>query len=370
MFCKRALVILLALAALLLPVAQAAAEPPPTPPCRFYGTVLLDGAPVPEGTLITIIIESDTYTTTTPGLVDGQPVYGNSTYAVTVVPLPGTAYSDGTVVIFSVAGYEAVQLGYWETGGNIKIDLVAWTPPPTPSPSPTPIPTATPTPTPSPSPTPMPTAAPTPTPVGPGAGSSNNNTNSLVVALCIAILILCAMFAAYLIWKYRIRPGQVRRGGPPSATEMPGLKWQDRMALKMMSNKTMMKIFTNPTVMKIITWEMKAFIAVSSLFKRRGAPPTAAEPESEWMGGQETMSTEPQGDQAPAGTVDQASLDALAAAEMPGLKWQDRMALKMMSNQTMMKIFTNPTVMKIITWEMKAFIAVSSLFKRKPPEEK
>ena len=82
------------------------------------------------------------------------------------------------------------------------------------------------------------------------------------------------------------------------------------------------------------------------------------------------MSTEPQSDQASSGTVDPASLEALAAAGTPGLRWQDRMMLKMMSNKVVIKIFSNPIVMKIITWEMKAFIAISSLFKRKPAEGK
>ncbi len=321
MFCKRALAILLALAALLLPAAQAAAEPPPSPPCRFYGTVLLDGEPVPDGTLITITIEGDTYTTTTPGLVDGLPVYGNSTFAVTVVPLPGTSYSEQTAVIFKVAGYEAGQLAYWETGGNVKVDLFAWVPPATPMPEPSPTPTPTPTPTASPSPTPTPTAAPSPSTPGTGTGGNTNAANTVVVALCIGVLIVCAMFAAYLIWKYRIRPGQARRGRPRSRAP-------------------------------------------------KGAPPTEAKPESEWIGGEKTMSTEPQGDQASTGTADPASIEALLAAGVPGLRWQDRMMLKMMSNKVVIKIFSNPIVMKVITWEMKAIIAISSLFKRKPAEGK
>lgn len=321
MFCKRALAILLALGALLLPTAQAAAQAPPSPPCRFYGTVLLDGEPVPNGTMITITIKSDTYTTTTPGLVDGIPVYGNSTFAVTLVPLPGTSYSEGTAVIFKVTGYEADQLGYWETGGNVKVDLFAWRPPVTPTPEPSPTPTVTLAPTPSPSPTPMPTAAPSPTTPGPGTGGNTNAANTVVVAMCIGVLIICTMFAAYLIWKYRIRPGQARRGRPQSRAP-------------------------------------------------KGAPPTEAKPESEWIGGQETMSTGPQSDQASTGTVEPASLEALGAAGMPGLRWQDRMMLKMMSNKVVIKIFSNPIVMKVITWEMKAIIAISSLFKRKPADGK
>ena len=60
-------------------------------------------------------------------------------------------------------------------------------------------------------------------------------------------------------------------------------------------------------------------------------------------------------------------VDALAAAGI-GLRWQDRLMLKMMSNKIVIKIFSNPIVMKVITWEMKAFIAISSLFRRKSSE--
>ena len=60
------------------------------------------------------------------------------------------------------------------------------------------------------------------------------------------------------------------------------------------------------------------------------------------------------------------SLDAVAAA---GLGWRDRLMLKMMSNKVVLKIFSNPVVVKVIGWELKAFIAISSLFKRKPAED-
>ena len=59
-----------------------------------------------------------------------------------------------------------------------------------------------------------------------------------------------------------------------------------------------------------------------------------------------------------------ASLDALAAISA-SMRWQDRRMIKMMSNKVVLKIFSNPIVMKVITWEMKAIIAITSLFKRK-----
>ena len=92
-------------------------EPPM--PCRFYGEVKLNGAAVPAGTVITIIISGDEYETTTPA------VYGPSTYATKVHPVSSSAYADGTAVTFEVGGYLANQTGSWQRGGNIEINLTA-----------------------------------------------------------------------------------------------------------------------------------------------------------------------------------------------------------------------------------------------------
>jgi hypothetical protein len=95
------------------------------PPCRFHGTVRLNGADVPDGTVIKAIIDGDEYTTTTPALVDGDPVYGASTYALKIVPVAGAAYAEGAPIIFMIGAYTAIQTGSWETGGNIVLNLSA-----------------------------------------------------------------------------------------------------------------------------------------------------------------------------------------------------------------------------------------------------
>ncbi len=51
------------------------------------------------------------------------------------------------------------------------------------------------------------------------------------------------------------------------------------------------------------------------------------------------------------------------------MSWKDKLMLKMMSNPIVLKIFSNPIVVKVITWEMKAFMAIASLFKGKRAEE-
>jgi len=74
----KVLILISAVTLLLYPIIALAQGP--ALPCRFHGTVQLDNATVPDGTIITAIIGADTYTTSTPS------VYGNSTYAITIVP--------------------------------------------------------------------------------------------------------------------------------------------------------------------------------------------------------------------------------------------------------------------------------------------
>jgi hypothetical protein len=105
------------------PVPTPEPTPVPTlstePPCRFHGTVQLNGADVPDGTVITAIIDGDEHTTTTPA------VYGPSTYAIKIVPPSATPYGEGTPVVFKIGDFTAAQTGAWDTGGNIELDLSA-----------------------------------------------------------------------------------------------------------------------------------------------------------------------------------------------------------------------------------------------------
>ncbi len=114
----------------LAPTPTPALTPSPTPtsppvtdlPCRFRGTVQLDGADVADGTMITVIIAGDPYGTTTP-----EADYGPSTYAIKIVPLAGKAYAEGTPVTFMIGSHTADQTASWEKGGNIELNLTAST---------------------------------------------------------------------------------------------------------------------------------------------------------------------------------------------------------------------------------------------------
>jgi len=132
----RVVVILAAVAFLLLP-GIASTDGPPS--CYFAGTVKLDGADIADGTTITATIAGDEYTTTTPT------GYGASTYAITIQPPDGTHYADGTRVHFKINGYAAHQIGTFQAGENIRLDLTASTTT-TPAPTPTPTPNSSPEP--------------------------------------------------------------------------------------------------------------------------------------------------------------------------------------------------------------------------------
>lgn len=180
------------------------------PPCRFYGAVEIDGQWVPDGTLITLVIEGDEYSVRTPGIA------GSSTYEIIVVPEPG-AYRYGTPVSFRVGNLMVEETASWEMGGNIQFDLVARAPQPTPTPVSTPTPAATPTPGPVPTPIPEPEPTPTDTPVSapePTASPTISPTPStgaaqpdlwtpIITASTICAVVVGGMMGGYLLWKYR-----------------------------------------------------------------------------------------------------------------------------------------------------------------------
>ena len=175
------------------------------PPCRFYGAVQVDGYDVPDGTVITAIIEGVTYSTTTP-----EAAYGPSTYVLKIEPSAGAFYNYGTQIYFKIDDHVAKETATWESGNNTELNLTASTaPPPTPTPSPTPIPTPTPEPTPTPTvaPSPMPTIAPIPTLAPTPQGTTSVNLGKVVglVIFGVVDMILIGLLI-YLLWRFFVRP--------------------------------------------------------------------------------------------------------------------------------------------------------------------
>ena len=89
-------------------------------PCRFRGSVQLDGADVADDTVVTAIVEGDEHETTTPA------IYGDSTYAIKIIP-PSTGYHNGASVTFKIDGHTANEMVLWQAGGNILVNLTAST---------------------------------------------------------------------------------------------------------------------------------------------------------------------------------------------------------------------------------------------------
>jgi hypothetical protein len=152
-------------------------------PCRFHGTVTVDGLGVSDGTAITAIIGGDTHDTATP-----VPEYGPSTYAIKITVPEGKKYAEGTTVTFKVGNYFAEETGSWNGGGNLELDLTAYSVP-RPTPTPTPAPTLPPTPQPTPTPTPTATPTPTPTPTPAPAASGGNAYIYALISVASVILI-------------------------------------------------------------------------------------------------------------------------------------------------------------------------------------
>jgi hypothetical protein len=82
--------------------------------------VQLDGADVPDGTVITALIEGAAYTTTTPA-----DAYGPSWYAI-LIPQPVGQTYEGKPISFSIGEHDAQSLT-WRKGGNFILGLSAST---------------------------------------------------------------------------------------------------------------------------------------------------------------------------------------------------------------------------------------------------
>jgi hypothetical protein len=123
---KVRLLALLAVVALVLFPAIAFAQGGLQPPCAFHGTVLVNGANVADGTVITATIGNTSYTATTTTAA------GASTYRI-VIAQPETGSYDGLTVTFMIGSATAGQTSTWQMGGNVALNLTKGTPQVTPS---------------------------------------------------------------------------------------------------------------------------------------------------------------------------------------------------------------------------------------------
>jgi len=100
-----------------------APDSPPGLPCRFHGIAQLDGADVPDGTVVAAVVDGDIYTTVTPS------AYGHSTYLLQIEPPQGVSYQEGSAVDFTIAGRPGQPTAIWTPGANVEVNLSAGTRP-------------------------------------------------------------------------------------------------------------------------------------------------------------------------------------------------------------------------------------------------
>jgi hypothetical protein len=99
----------------------------PPLPSSFYGTVKVNGANVPDGTLIVASINGRDYAEK-----QTQTIKGDSMYAMNIPgDDPDTTVveggHDGDTIVFTIGETEVDQTGLWKSGTNINIHLAAST---------------------------------------------------------------------------------------------------------------------------------------------------------------------------------------------------------------------------------------------------
>ena len=106
---------------------------PPILPSSFYGTVMVNGAYVADGTAISAWIGGTQYAATATITFEGKSVYNISVPADN----PSTGEKDGgeegDVVDFKIGSDAADQSGTWHSGENVELNLTATTTPPAPT---------------------------------------------------------------------------------------------------------------------------------------------------------------------------------------------------------------------------------------------
>lgn len=119
----------------------------PQVPANFYGSVSVDGKPVPDGTEVLAFIDGKDCTQRGPSFRGTITVAGVSAYSIAVLhesQVPGCG-APGKTVTFTVAGRPATQTATWQFGPQ-QVDLSVGTDEPIPLPTSTPTPPSTATP--------------------------------------------------------------------------------------------------------------------------------------------------------------------------------------------------------------------------------
>jgi hypothetical protein len=127
-------------AALLLALASfsvSLAQSPPNPPSRFVGSVTVDGAPAPAGTLIEVRIGASTCGVATVFMAAGEARYAVDSPALDPATAPNCG-TEASTVSFYVGGRLAAQSAPWRNWELNQVNLTVAAATPTVVPTPTP----------------------------------------------------------------------------------------------------------------------------------------------------------------------------------------------------------------------------------------
>jgi hypothetical protein len=128
----------------------------PPLPSSFYGVVEVDGATVPDGTIVRGLINGETCAEGYIQIYEGSPAYSLDVPGDDTATTARDGGLEGDTVQFEVGGVLADQTGTWHSGTNVELNLILSVTGPLPAPqaTPTPLPTQTPIPRAQPSPVP------------------------------------------------------------------------------------------------------------------------------------------------------------------------------------------------------------------------
>jgi hypothetical protein len=114
---------ILTIGVVLLPVHPVQAVPPL--PSSFYGTAKLNGANVPDGTLVQASIGGKIITEMQTQTYKGESIYSLDIPGDDSDTLDVEGGKDGDTIIFILGGIEANQTGVWKSGTLVSLDLSA-----------------------------------------------------------------------------------------------------------------------------------------------------------------------------------------------------------------------------------------------------
>ncbi len=157
----------------------------PTLPSSFYGRITFNGGNVPDGTLVRVLINGQSFAEGRSQTYQGGSVYSLDVRGDDTDTPAVDGGREGDVLHFEVAGAVADQTATWHSGTNVQVDLTVTSAsgPAAAPPTPAPVPNQTPIAVAPPAPPAAPAEAATP------ATTSTGGINAIVLVIgAVAIL--------------------------------------------------------------------------------------------------------------------------------------------------------------------------------------